>query len=32
MALMMGEDQYRAWGNLADAVQTGDMSRKWKGQ
>ncbi len=24
LALMMGEDQYRAWGNLADTVQTGD--------
>lgn len=24
LALMMGDDQYRAWGNLADAVQTGD--------
>lgn len=24
LALMMGDDQYRAWGNLADTVQTGD--------
>jgi hypothetical protein len=24
LALMMGEDQYRAWGNLADTIQTGD--------
>lgn len=24
LALMMGDAQYRAWGNLADAVQTGD--------
>jgi hypothetical protein len=24
LALMMGEDQYRAWGNLADTVHTGD--------
>jgi hypothetical protein len=24
MALMMGEDQYRAWGNLADTLLTGD--------
>ena len=24
LALMMGEDQYRAWGNLADTLQTGD--------
>lgn len=24
LALMMGGDQYRAWGNLADTVQTGD--------
>ena len=24
LALMMGEAQYRAWGNLADTVQTGD--------
>ena len=24
LALMMGEDQYRAWGNLADTVETGD--------
>ena len=24
LALMMGEDQYRAWGNLADTVRTGD--------
>lgn len=23
LALMMGDDQYRAWGNLADTVQTG---------
>ncbi len=24
LTLMMGEDQYRAWGNLADTIQTGD--------
>ncbi len=24
LALMMGEDQYRAWGNLADTIETGD--------
>jgi hypothetical protein len=24
LALMMGDDQYRAWGNLADTVETGD--------
>jgi hypothetical protein len=24
LALMMGDDQYRAWGNLADTIQTGD--------
>lgn len=24
LALMMGEDQYRAWGNLADTIQTGN--------
>ena len=24
LALMMGDDQYRAWGNLAETVQTGD--------
>lgn len=24
LALMMGENQYRAWGNLADTIQTGD--------
>lgn len=24
LALMMGDDQYRAWGNLADTVQTGN--------
>lgn len=24
LALMMGDDQYRAWGNLADTLQTGD--------
>ncbi len=24
LALMMGEDQYRAWGSLADTVRTGD--------
>lgn len=24
LALMMGDDQYRAWGHLADTVQTGD--------
>jgi len=24
LALMMGEDQYRAWGNLADTIQSGD--------
>lgn len=24
LALMMGQDQYRVWGNLADTVQTGD--------
>lgn len=24
LALMMGDDQYRAWGNLADTVKTGD--------
>ena len=24
LTLMMGDDQYRAWGNLADTIQTGD--------
>ena len=28
LALMMGDDQYRAWGNLADTVETGDNGRE----